>query len=159
MGAVVTTLHLGVMVMPYRAKFRAKKSGKVGKPVDTGMVAEFLEADYGIMQAFAREDVHGKDIVRAIEDSLESALKTLVTMQPGGFAPPWNAGMGDIESAFRDFIDSREAERVGIPGTPTKAALAGVNHRLKHPYRKTNPRRPSFRDTGMYVRSFRAWVD
>ncbi len=153
----MTTLHLGVMVMPYRAKFRTKKSGKVGKPVDTGMVAEFLEADYGIMQAFAREDVHGKDIVRAVENSLESALKSLSAGGPPD--PPWAAGTGEIESAFRDFIDSQEAERVGIPGTPTKAALAGVNHRLKHPYRKTNPRRPSFRDTGMYVRSFRAWID
>lgn len=147
------------MVMPYRAKFRTKKGGKPGRPVDTGMVAEFLEADYGIMQTFAREDVHGKDIVRAVEDSLESALKTLVTTNSAKISLPWTAASADIESAFRDFIDSREAERVGIPGTPTKAALAGVNHRLKHPYRKTNPRRPSFRDTGMYVRSFRAWVD
>ncbi len=155
----MTTLHLGVMVMPYRAKFRAKKGGKPGRPVDTGIVAEFLEADYGIMQAFAREDVRGKDIVRAVEDSLESALKTLVTTNSAKISLPWTAASADIESAFRDFIDSREAERVGIPGTPTKAALAGVNHRLKHPYRKTNPRRPSFRDTGMYVRSFRAWVD
>ena len=155
----MTTLHLGVMVMPYRAKFRTKKSRKVGKPVDTGMVAEFLEADYGIMQAFAREDVHGKDIVRAVEGSLESALKTLVTTNSEKIALPWVSGAAEIESAFRDFIDSQQAERVGIPGTPTKAALAGVNHRLKHPYRKTNPRRPSFRDTGMYVRSFRAWID
>ncbi len=155
----MTTIHLGVMVMPYRARTRLKRSGKVAAPVDTGQVAEYLEADYGIMEAFVREDVHGKDIVRAVEDSLESALKTLVTTNSAKISLPWVAASADIESAFRDFIDSREAERVGIPGTPTKAALAGVNHRLKHPYRKTNPRRPSFRDTGMYVRSFRVWVD
>lgn len=147
------------MVMPYRAKFRRKRDGKAGKPTDTGQVAEFLEAEYGIMQAFAREDVHGKDIVRAVEDSLESALRTLLATNSRKVELPWVAAMGDIESEFRDFIDSQEVERVGIPGTPTKAALSGVNHRLKHPYRKTNPRRPSFRDTGLYVRAFRAWVD
>ncbi len=145
--------------MPYRAKFRRKRDGNAGKPTDTGQVAEFLEADYGIMQTFAREDVHGKDIVRAVEDSLESALNTLLTTRSSKVALPWVAASAEIESAFRDFIDSREVERVGIPGVPTQAALAGVNHRLKHPYRKTNPRRPSFRDTGLYVRAFRAWVD
>ncbi len=151
------TLHLGVLVQPYRAAWRSKRNGKTAPPTDTGEVAESLEQNYGIMEAFAREDVHGKDIVRSIENTLESALNSIVGGGPA--TPPWGDGMREIETAFRDFIDSREAERVGIPGTPTRAAMLGINHRLAHPYRKSNPRRPSFRDTGLYVRSFRAWMD
>jgi hypothetical protein len=72
---------------------------------------------------------------------------------------PWARGMGKIEQRFRDFISLREVERVGIPGVPTKAALRGISHRLLHPYARSNQRRPSFRDTGLYMNSFRAWVD
>lgn len=163
MNGARPTLHLGVLVQPYRAwelvtgkNGRKRRKQGATRPVDTGEVAEILEQNYGIMEAFAREDVHGKDIVRSIESTLESALKNLVGGGPAN--PPWGDGMHEIETAFRTFIDSREAERVGIPNTPTKAALDGVNHRLAHPYRKSNPRRPSFRDTGLYVRSFRAWM-
>lgn len=157
------TLHLGVLVQPYRTwelvtgknGRKRRKQGAI-RPVTTADVAERLEDNYGIMETFARQDVHGKDIVRVVENSLESALKSLVGGGPA--VPPWSDGMREIESAFRDFIDSREAERV-IPNAPTRAALMGVNHRLAHPYRKSNARRPSFRDTGLYLRSFRAWMD
>jgi hypothetical protein len=53
----------------------------------------------------------------------------------------------------------QEIESMGLRGVPTKAALKGINHRLRHPYRKSNPRRPSFVDTGLYVASFRAWME
>ena len=106
------------------------------------------------MQAFYR--VHGDDVVKAIEQSLGGAMESLLI---GRQVDPWGSGMQLIQAAFRKFISSREAERVGIPGTPTKAAMRGVNHRLKHPYAKRNARRPSFRDSGLYMGSFRAWVD
>jgi len=117
-------------------------------------VAGFLEAKYGLMAAYYR--VHGQDVADAVAESLEGAMESLMM---GQRVDPWGSGMQQIQKGFRDFISSREAERVGIPGTPTKAALAGVNHRLKHPYRKSNPRRPSFRDTGIYMNSFRSWID
>jgi len=88
-------------------------------------------------------------VLRAVE---------LVMMGRRG-ADPYARAMSDLQHRFRRFISSREVERVGIPGVPTQAALRGVNHRLKHPYRKSNPRRPSFRDTGLYEASFRAWID
>ena len=141
------TLHLGVLVQPYRAR------GKTGA-VTTGDVARWLEERYGIMQAFYR--VHGDDVSQAIEQSLGGAMESLLMGQQ---VDPWGRGTQAIQAAFRKFISSREAERVGIPGTPTKAALRGVNHRLRHPYAKRNRPRPSFRDTGLYEASFRAWVD
>jgi len=51
----------------------------------------------------------------------------------------------------------KEVEKLGIPGVPTKAALRGVNHRLKHPYRRRGAR-PSFVDTSLYMSSFKAWA-
>jgi hypothetical protein len=138
----VPTLHLGVTVVPYRRR-----------GLTTGDVATFLEHRYGVMGAFVR--VHEKDIASAVESSLEGALESLLMKQ---YVDPWARGMSKIGQEFRDFISSREAERVGIPGTPTRAALMGVNHRLAHPYAKGNMRRPSFRDTGMYTNSARAWI-
>lgn len=148
------TLHLGVIVQPYRAQSRRSSA------MTTGDVAEILEAKYGVMNAFAK--VHGADIAGALEVSLGGAMETMSgNATVSGYrraSDPWGSATQAIQQQFRDFINSREAENVGIPGTPTWAALLGVNHRLKHPYRKSNPRRPSFRDTGMYVNSFRSWM-
>lgn len=135
-------LHLGVIQQPYR------RGG-----LTTYDVAKILESRYGIMAAFYR--VHQRDVHKALANSVEGALETLLM---GRAINPWSGGMQAIQQDFRDFISSREAERVGIPGTPTKAALRGVNHRLAHPYRR-GVRRPSFRDTGLYMTSMRAWVD
>jgi hypothetical protein len=132
------------------------RKGKARKPmtITTADVAQFLEDKYGVMCAYYR--VHQKDVTTAIESSVQGALEALVM---GQVVDPWGSATQKIESGFREFINSKEAERVGIPGTPTQAALNGVNHRLRHPYAKRNPRRPSFRDTGLYVTSFRAWVE
>lgn len=144
-GAAVTRpkqLHLGMLVQSYGG--RSLKT--------THDVAEILESKYGVMAAYYR--VHGKDVAAAVENSLAGALEALLM---GGVVDPWGRGMQAIETSFQNFILSREAERVGIPGTPTKAAMRGVNHRFKHPYAR-RAARPSFRDTGLYVNSFRAWV-
>jgi len=140
---VSRTLHLGVLVQPY---------GNGRRAVTTGDVAGFLEDRYGVMAAFYR--VHGTDVARAVEDGLGGALEALLM---GQAVDPYGRAGAQIRQAFQRFILTREAERVGIPGTPTLAAQRGVSHRKKHPYARREPR-PSFRDTGMYVNSFRAWV-
>jgi hypothetical protein len=132
-----------MLVQPYANHSRS---------VTTADVARFLEDRYGVMHAFFR--VHGEDVAKAIESGLIGALENLMM---GASTDPWGRGMQAIERQFRDFILSREVERVGIAGVPTKAALMGVNHRFKHPYAR-RARRPSFRDTGLYTNSFRAWV-
>ncbi|HEY6922808.1 MAG TPA: hypothetical protein VI653_05010 [Steroidobacteraceae bacterium] len=137
------TLHLGVLVQPYR-----------NNGLTTADVARFLEEKYGVMAAYYR--VHG-DVVRgAVAKSMEGAIESLVM---GRRVDPWGYATQLIQREFRAFISSKQAEQVGMPGTPTKAALRGVNHRLKHPYARRNPRRPSFRDTGLYMADFRAWID
>ena len=141
------TLHLGVIDQPYR------NSGKKARPVTTGDVAGFLEKRYALMETFYK--VHEEDVSKALEGSLGGAFEALLM---GRVVDPWGSATSQITSLFRQFISSGEAERVGIPGTPTKAALRGISHRLKRPYRNSNPRRVSFRDTGMYVGSSASWV-
>lgn len=141
------TLNLGVLVQPYRSEDNKSTA------VTTGDVAQILEAKYGIMKSFAR--AHHKTIETAVTVSVTNALEALVM---GRRIDPFGAGMQQIQSRFKQFISSAEAERVGIPGTPTGAAMRGVNHRRKHPYKRSNPRRPSFYDTHLYANSMRAWI-
>jgi hypothetical protein len=142
------TLHLGVVVQPYRTKSRKVKA------VTTGDVAGYLEEKYGVIAIFYR--TRGTDIVKALENSMGGALESLLM---GQRIDPYAKAMSAIQNSFKQFISSKEVERCGIAGVPTQAALLGVNHRLAHPYAKSNPRRPSFVDTGLYLSSFRAWMD
>lgn len=155
------TLHLGVLDQPYDTP--GKRSRKV---MTTYGVAKILERNYGVMQMFF--DAKGQSVMApAMEESLKGAFEAFLM---GRAIDPFGRSMQAIEHAFRQFISSQEVERAGFaPRTritgrallqiPTKAALRGVNHRLSRPYARGNPRRPSFRDTGMYVASFRAFVD
>jgi hypothetical protein len=142
------TLHLGVMVVSYRTATK-----KVGA-LTTGDVAQILESKYGILAAYAR--VHGKDIADALAGSMRTALEAKIMGAPS--VDPFGSGTQKIQQGMKDFILTKEVEKVGLPGVPTQAALNGVNHRLKHPYAKKNSRRPSFRDTGTMVGAYRAWV-
>lgn len=157
-------LHLGVLVQPYRNWELASLKTKAGKtrqkrvqgairPVTTGDVAGFLEARYGLIQTFYR--VRGPVIGKAMEKSLGGALESLMM---GHAVDPWGDATQAIQADFKNWISSRAAEQAGMSGVPTQAALRGVNHRLRHPYRQSNPRRPSFRDTGLFMASFRSWM-
>ncbi|WP_321943139.1 hypothetical protein [Paraburkholderia tropica] len=167
-------LVLGVIDVPYTdadappRKIPQAKSGKANHPLaksadldapaTTGGVAELLEHNYSVMGAFAK--AHAQDIERAIIKSLEGQI---VNLSLG--APVLDSGAAFAEACesiaqdFRDFLDKSEIEQMGIPGVPTQAAKDGVNHRLKNPYSKDNPRRPSFVDTGLYQTTMRAWTE
>jgi hypothetical protein len=161
------TLHLGVIDQPYNEykppkKIRQAKKGKANKPIQksdaatktTGDVAEILEEKYGILDTFA--EVKLPKIAQALEESIAGELETLMMGgRPAG--NPFASAESSITTLMKSFISSGEAEHVGITGTPTQAALNGVNHRLKHPYAKANPRRPSFMDTTLYWQSLIAW--
>lgn len=167
------TLHLGVIEIPYverepPAKQKARIARNHKKPLarpkhaaaehkTTGDVATIIEAKYGLMNAFfENKEV---EIVGFLEESLGGALEDLLSGAPVSGRDPFAEGAEKIEERFRTFLSSREAETIGIEGTPTAAARKGVNHRLKHPYAKANARRPSFIDTGLMESSFKAWVD
>lgn len=152
------TLHIGVLDQPYRS------TGKNGGVKTTGDVAQILEDVYGLFSAFYK--TYEKSITDGIAGSMQGAIEAL---HMGHSIDPWGAGMQQIQRDFSDFITSGEAERTGFAAysrvktralisVPTKAALRGVNHRLAHPYAGSNPRRPSFFDTGLLAGSGRAWI-
>jgi hypothetical protein len=140
------TLHLGVVSQPYDNR------GKKGM-VTTGDVAKILEANYGLFQHFY--DANEKFVQAQFAGAAKVAVKAMLS---GRAIDPSLIATAAIETRFRNFLASRQAERVGMSGVPTAAAKRGVNHRLVHPYLKSNPRRPSFVDTGLMMASFRAWV-
>jgi hypothetical protein len=166
-------LILGVVDLPYQndraprkipqarkgmSNHPLTKSADLDSPGTTGEVADELEHNYGVMAAFAR--AHAQDIEKHILDSLQGQI---VNLNLGAPALDTSAAFAEacesIAQDFRDFLDAGEIERMGIPGVPTKAAKAGVNHRLKNPYAEDNPRRPSFIDTGLYQATMRAWTE
>jgi hypothetical protein len=135
---------LGVVDVPYT----------LGRAT-TGDVANWLENKYHIMELMY--ETHQTQIADDLANSVRGALETLMSGGPAA-VDPFAAAGDDIRRRFDDFIALGEVEWLGIPGVPTKAALAGKSSRFK---KKRNPRgrRPSFIDTGLYLQSFRAWVD
>lgn len=160
------TLHLGVIEQPYtsydggrraanpkrRGKKAAPKTKRSARTVTTGDVAQWLEDRYHVMEVFYESD---GGVLPLLKQSLRDALEDILMGAPVG-ANPFLGATSEIQARFKKFISDREMEFMGIPGVPTAAALAGVNSRMK---RRHGPRRPSFRDTGLYQASFIAWVD
>ena len=153
------TLHFGVIDLPYEKppkKAKRKSKLKSSTSLTTGDVAEILEAKYHPFELFFQ--IKEKQIAASLENSMAGALESLMMGAPAKL-DPFGAACSEIEALFGKFINNREIERLGYPGIPTKAALAGVNHRLAHPYAKGNKRRPSFVDTSQYIDARKVWVD
>lgn len=152
------TLHLGVIDVPYvdGGGSKGKKGKKSAATKTTGEVAEILEEKYGVLDTFAFARL--PDIAKALENSIAGQLET---MMMGGHPSgnPFAGAESSITTMMKNFISLQEIEHMGIEGVPTQAALNGVNHRLKHPYAKGNPRRPSFIDTSLYWSTLTAWFD
>ena len=121
----------------------------------TGDVAEILEGKYGVIGSFWSH--HQQEGADALAEGMKGSLESLLMGAPPTL-DPFGSGTSKIETLFRDFLDRKEIETYGIPGVPTQAALKGVSHRFKQPY-KRRPPRPSFIDTGLYQSSFRARVE
>src|SRR5271156_6737799 len=144
-GGQLMKLRLGVNDVPY-----AHEHG-----MTTGDVAEILEDKYSVMGTFV--EFHGQDIADDLTNAIGGTLESLLMGSP----PPANAfaeAESSIEQRFRHFLDAGEMD-YKVAGVPTQAALKGVNHRLKHPYKKSNPVRKSFIDSGEYQASMAAVVD
>lgn len=163
----MTVLHIGVIDIPYvsapapKKPMAQAKRGKANKPKKapqavagsetTGDVATHLENKYHIMQTFA--DRHLPEIADSLAGSMASALESLMMGAPADISP-FGAATSEITQKFKAFLDNKEMD--GLPGVPTKAALDGVNRRLKT---KKGPPRASFVDTTLYRDSSHSWVD
>lgn len=154
------TLHFGVIDLPYaeapKKHSRHKSAGPATGAQTTGDVADILEGKYHIMERFF--EAYQERIEEVFLEVLDDEMTNFgLGKLPGSNA--FAAAEGRIAEMFRDFIITGEVERMNIAGVPTKAARKGVNHRLAEPYAKGNPRRPSFIDTGLFIASFRAWME
>ena len=147
-------LHLGVTDVPY-SQNRAARAKRTNSTVTTGDVAGWLEDEYHPMGIFS--NIHGQEIGDELAGALAGTLENLMMGGPIS-QNPFGEGTSEIEHLFKKMLTDKELERLGYPGIPTQAALDGVSHRFKHPYKK-RPRRPSFIDTGLYQSAFKAWVE
>jgi hypothetical protein len=139
-----------------RSKTMSPAQKAYGQGKTTREVAEELETQYGIVEKFY--ELEADNIVEMLEETLGESIERIMTMEQ----PPKTGGIpvketDKIEAKFRARLKREELHSGGT--VPTLAAIRGVSHLRKHPYAKSNPRRPSFIDTGMYQRSFRAWVE
>jgi len=150
-------LYLGVIDQPYTNATYMPGSKK--STATTGMVAEWLENKYHIMEHFWQ--IYGESSKAVIPGLLlKSLTRTVNTLLISKRAPrqinPFGTATGEIEVLFKQMLDAKELDTLGYPGIPTKQALIGYSNRFK---RRRGPVRPSFIDTGLYQASFKAWVD
>lgn len=160
-------LHLGVNDVQYapgpaaprRAVARVRKgklrthTAAAASRQTTGDVAEILEDKYHILESFVEE--YREQIGDAVAHSLIGALESTHSGQT--VENPFATAESEIVEGMKAFLDGQMMD--GIPGVPTKAALAGVNPRLAHPYAKGNPARPSFIATGLMQQNYAAKIE
>lgn len=164
----MTTLHFGVVDVPYqrsltpqearRERWLRKKAPwqSLSGTQTTGEVASILERRYTLFSFYWER--HKDEIVEQLTDAMAGKLENAM-MGHASNQPLFSPGdLSAIETGFREMIDNRELDGQ-VAGVPTQAAQRGVNHRLQHPYAAKNPERPSFWDTGLLSKSFRAWVE
>ena len=148
----MTTLNLGVLDIA-RQTFVDGRPVESASPLMMSQLADILEAEYHVFEHFWQ--AHKNEIT----NDLVSALNKELFQEGSGRKIQFsNRAFSEIKHKFSQFLTMKEMDALGYPGIPTKASLAGINHRMKHPYAK-RPARPSFIDTGQYMASFIAWLD
>ena len=157
-------LHLGVVDLPYayeQAVGKGKKRG--GRAPASRRARSRATWKTNTTRWKSSSKSTAEEIAKDLEEGLAGTLESLLMG-----APPSLSAFGSAESAidkrFRDFLTNKEMERLGYPGVPTEASgsgkrVGGINHRLRNPYARSNPARPSFVDTALYENSFKSWVD
>lgn len=157
-------LTLGVLNVAY-----SDATGKKNSRKTTAEVARFLEDKYHVMETFAMTKQN--QIAAVLADSVSNAIENMVKHGRRDGAAVTFEGEQKIEALFRAFLSAGEMQRIvnsltqaereyflSSTGGFSGAAKRGINHRKKHPYSKKNKARQAFIDTGLYMASFRAWV-
>jgi len=121
-----------------------------GKTV--GQVAEELEKKYSLLETFygMEEDF----IVDNVEGSIANGMVQGII--GGSWDYDWDAT--PLEGKFRRSLTGRKYDGV-IRGVPTRAAQRGISHLRADAFKKGAAPRPSFVDTTLYMRSFKAWTE
>lgn len=161
-------LVLGFEDMPYSARYSQqsplpasikKRRPRILSPAQrgygqgktTGQVATDLENRYKIVETFygLEEDNIAQEYENAFADSIEDGI---------------GKGLWDVkydptklENKFKRNLSARKYDGL-IKGVPTLASVRGVSHLRQNPY-ASRASRPSFVDTSLYQRSFKAWIE
>ena len=144
---------------PLTATMKARRPRRMSIPQQdyganktVGQVADELEKKYGIVETFfiLEEDFIVDNFEKAYLNSLE------LGMTGGSWGVVWDPSL-TLEPRFKRSLTSRRFDGI-IPGVPTRAATHGVSHLRQNPFAPSAPR-PSFIDTSLYQRSFKAWTE
>jgi hypothetical protein len=126
-----------------------------GKGKTTLEVAKELEDKYHIVETFW--ELEQDNFTERLEEVFAEDIEEVMTMQKPSHKGISVKGTDVIEARFRSNLATHRYDGI-ISGVPTLAAQRGVSHLEQRPYAKRGPR-PSFIDTAMYQRSFKAWVE
>ncbi len=146
---------LTATVKKRRPKVMSKPQEAYGEGKSAREVAKELEDKYKIVETFY--DMEEDFIVSLIEDVMADEIEEIMTMGVPSKKGISSSDTDKIEKKFRQSLTSQAYDGV-IPGVPTLASQRGVSHLRQHPYAGRGSR-PSFVDTGLYMRSFKAWVE
>jgi hypothetical protein len=162
-------LQLGFENIPYSARYsqqspltatmKARRPRQMSQPQQAygtgktvGQVAEELEKKYGVVETFYNLEEN------YIVDSFEGAYINGMELGMGGgsWDVIWDPSI-TLGSKFRRSLSSKRFDGL-IRGVPTRASIKGVSHLRADPFKASSPR-PSFIDTSLYQRSFKAWTE
>jgi hypothetical protein len=134
------------------AKHQSKAQEDYGAGKTTKEVSEELEKKYKVVETFY--EMESELIEKVVTDALVDAFEEIIK----GETPDLKKmDVSRIEKKFRKDLMERKFDGV-IPNVPTKTSQAGVSHLRKRPT-DAKGSRPSFVDTGLYMRSFKAWTE
>ncbi len=154
-------LVLGVLEQAY-------SDAKSGGATTTGEVAEILEKRYHVMETFY--DVNQEKIKKWITESMQKIIEAKFQGAPVD-RNPFLMVTQKIQNEFKTFLLSRQMEHLfgqltqaeaeyfltktgGFTGRGSK----GYSKRFQKPGAKRKSR-PAFIDTGLYMASFRSWIN
>jgi hypothetical protein len=132
-------LVFGEESQTYPAPASPKGPYRGGATKTTVSVAKILEAKYELVETFF--NVYYDKIIEALAEDFADELDFEFNGRARRRAN-YNEAIAEL---FREFIESGNVGRVGIPGTPT--AIARQQHR------------PSFWDTGLFKDNARFWIE
>jgi hypothetical protein len=144
-------LVFGVVDIPYGFAYGEDTENP---DMTTGDVADFLEADYAIMQNFFKK--YEAEILELISNYSIDILNDILNGTPIKIESAISSALPEIRNLFEKFILEKEMDYL-VSGVPTKRSKKGIIHRKKKVYYE--PYRPSFLDSRMYMSSFRAYID
>jgi hypothetical protein len=160
-------LHMGFINTPYtqEAMQRPATSAKLeerrvrnrgfSRTMTAQKVASILEGKYGIVETFQK--IYDEEINNIIHEGFKEIAEKTILERKGqtrtSLKNLMKPSTKQIEGMFKSFLRAEEMNGMA-PGVPTKASFGKQRKRG----RSIKPH-SSFVRTGIYMSSFRAWID